>query len=376
MKQSISLVAAAILGGMVTLTGNYLISGPQTIQVVSHTAPTNNNNNNTNYKLTTNNDAAPTNFTEAAERVMPAVVNITAIKEQAPRNAQEQRYYEYFGTPRPSEATGSGVIISTKGYIVTNNHVIKGANKVEVTLYDKRKFTATLVGTDPNTDLAVLKIDAPNNIPVVDFANSDEIRVGEWVLAVGNPFELTSTVTAGIISAKGRNINILGGRQSIESFIQTDAAVNPGNSGGALVNAKGELIGINTAIASNTGSYAGYSFAVPINLAKKVVQDLIEHGEVRRAFLGITIQDVNSELTKKLNLDVSQGVYVNELQPEGAAQAAGMKSGDVVIKVNGIKIKSVPELQEQIGSRNIGDDVSVTVWREGAEKDLLVKLKN
>jgi serine protease Do len=376
MKNSISLVGAAILGGMITLTGNYLISGnAQTVHIVSQQsdAPQKNNKN---FQLTTNTDAAPTNFSEAAERVMPAVVNITAIKEHTARSAEEKRYYEYFGQPRASEATGSGVIISAKGYIVTNNHVIKGSNKVEITLYDKRKFTATLIGTDPNTDLAVLKIEAPSNIPTIDFANSDEIKVGEWVLAVGNPFELTSTVTAGIVSAKGRNINILGGRQSIESFIQTDAAVNPGNSGGALVNTKGELVGINTAIATPTGTYAGYSFAVPINLAKKVVQDLIEHGEVRRGFLGIMIQDVNSELAQQLALDVTQGVYVNDLVPEGAAKAAGMQSGDVVIKVNGIKIKSVPELQEQIGSRNIGDDVKVTVWRGGAEKDLLVKLQN
>lgn len=384
MKQSFSLVAAAILGGMVTLTGNYFLNNQQhTVQVVNNASsqeianlnasPANNNN----IHLTTGSaDAIPVSFTDAAEKAMPAVVNITAIKEHTARTAEEKRYYEFFGSPRPSEATGSGVIVSSKGYIVTNNHVIKGATKVEVTLYDKRKFTATLVGTDPNTDLAVLKIDAPQNIPTVDFANSDDIKVGEWVLAVGNPFELTSTVTAGIISAKGRNINILGGKQSIESFIQTDAAVNPGNSGGALVNAKGQLIGINTAIATPTGSYAGYSFAVPINLAKKVVQDLIEHGEVRRAFLGIMIQEVNSELAKELNLNVSQGVYINEVLPDGAAILAGMRVGDVIVKVNGNNIKSVPELQEKIGSRNPGDDVNVTVYRNNSEKELVVKLKN
>ncbi len=374
----LSLFAAAVLGGAATLTGNYFLQ-PASQQSNANALFASNQatkKESTPMRLTGSpNDATP-NFTEAAELVMPAVVNITAIKEQTPRNAEERRYNEYFGAPRPSEATGSGVIISAKGYIVTNNHVIKGANKVEVTMYDKRKFTATLVGTDPNTDLAVLKITTAVELPILQFANSDEIRIGEWVLAVGNPFELTSTVTAGIISAKGRNINILGGKQSIESFIQTDAAVNPGNSGGALVNTNGELVGINTAIATPTGTYAGYSFAVPINLVKKVVQDLIEHGEVRRAFLGIMIQDVNSELAQKLDLKLSQGVYVNEVLAEGAAQAAGMLMGDIVVRVNGINIKSVPELQEQIGSRNPGDDVRVTVWRDGAEKDLVVKLKN
>lgn len=373
-----SLFAAAVLGGAVTLTGNYFLQPANTntqnnALFASNTAS---KKDPTPTRLTSSPNDAPPSFTEAAERVMPAVVNITAIKEYTARNDEERRYHQYFGTPRPSEATGSGVIISSKGYIVTNNHVIKGANKVEVTMYDKRKFTAMLVGTDPNTDLAVLKITTAVELPVLDFANSDEIRIGEWVLAVGNPFELTSTVTAGIVSAKGRNINILGGKQSIESFIQTDAAVNPGNSGGALVNTNGQLVGINTAIATPTGTYAGYSFAVPINLVKKVVQDLIEHGEVRRAFLGIMIQDVNSELAQKLSLQLSQGVYVNEVIADGAAQAAGMKTGDIVVRVNGINIKSVPELQEQIGSRNPGDDVRVTVWRDGAEKDLVVKLKN
>ncbi len=375
MKQHISLVAAGVLGGVITLTGSHLLNlNSQTYYVKQDS-----DNTTTNARLTNSPNtiaSAPQDFTAAADRAMPAVVNITAIKEVEPRNSQEKRYFDFFGTPRPSEATGSGVIISSKGYIVTNNHVIKGSTKVELSLYDKRKFTATLVGTDPNTDLAVLKVESPENLPTIDMANSDEIRIGEWVLAVGNPFELTSTVTAGIVSAKGRNINILGGRQSIESFIQTDAAVNPGNSGGALVNAKGELVGINTAIATPTGTYAGYSFAVPINLVKKVVQDLIEFGEVKRGFLGVMIQDVNSDLVKEHALGVSQGVYVNELVADGAAQEAGMEMGDVVVRVNGINIKSVPELQEQIGSRNPGDNVKVTVWRKGQEKELVVKLKN
>jgi serine protease Do len=376
MKNVISLISAGVVGGMVTLAGNYFFSANMPTVFIKNESSIPQNMSRLTNQPNTLNEAPPLDFTAAANQAMPAVVNVTAVKENKPRNLEEQRYQEFFGSQRPSEATGSGVIISPKGYIVTNNHVIKGATKVEVTLYDKRKFIAVLIGTDPNTDLAVLKVENSENLPILDFANSDEVRVGEWVLAIGNPFELTSTVTAGIVSAKGRNINILGGNKSIESFIQTDAAVNPGNSGGALVNTKGELIGINTAIATPTGVFAGYSFAVPINLAKKVVQDLIEFGEVKRGFLGVMIQDVNSELTKQYSLGVSQGVYVNELVAEGAAKAAGMQVGDVVVKVNGIGIKSVPELQEQIGSRNPGDDVQITVWRGGKEENLVVKLKN
>lgn len=373
MKNSVlPYVLSGFGGGSLVLAAQLLLSNPQ---------PTAQNNaissSNTPSQLTTNTgeQKIPTSFNEAAEKVMPAVVHITSIKEHRARNYEEQRFYEFFGTPAPSKGTGSGVIISPKGYIVTNNHVINGANTVEVVLHDKRKFQAKVIGTDPSTDLAVLQIEAAN-LPVVAMTNSDEAKIGEWVLAVGNPFELTSTVTAGIISAKGRNINILGGRQSIESFIQTDAAVNPGNSGGALVNAKGELLGINTAIATPTGTFAGYSFAVPINLVKKVVQDLIDFGEVRRGFLGVMIQEVDDALAKKLNLSVPQGVYVQDLVPEGGAAEAGVKQGDVIVAVNGNSIKNVAELQEKIGSRNPGEAVSLTVVREGKNKDLMVKLKN
>jgi Do/DeqQ family serine protease len=267
------------------------------------------------------------------------------------------------------------VIISNKGYIVTNNHVIKGATDVEVTLYDKRKYKAEIIGTDPNTDLAVLKIKA-EELPTITFANSDEAKIGEWVLAVGNPFDLNFTVTAGIISAKGRNINILGGQnKNIESFIQTDAAVNPGNSGGALVTANGELLGINTAIATPTGTYAGYSFAVPINLVKKVVSDLMAYGEVKRGYLGVIIQDMNSEVAARENLTITQGIFVSELVENGAAEKAGLKEGDVIIEVNGVSTKSVPELQEQIGSRNPGDEITLTIHRKGTKKQMSVKLK-
>lgn len=383
MKQSISYVFAGLLGGALALGGSALFHSDN-----SHTTENIQINPKENTKQETfstsnvgklahnnGNQGLPTDFSEAADKVMPAVVNVTAITKYKAKTKREQAYMELFGVPDANKGTGSGVIISKKGYIVTNNHVIEGATEVEVTLYDNQKYTAEVVGTDPSTDLAVLKVDAPD-LPTVDMANSDDVRIGEWVLAVGNPFELNFTVTAGIISAKGRNINILGNRQrSIESFLQTDAAVNPGNSGGALVNAQGQLIGINTAIATPTGTYAGYSFAVPINLVKKVVSDLMEFGEVKRGYLGVYIQPVNSDLAKNRNLAVTEGVYVSELIEGGSAEAAGIESGDVIMKINGIATKSVPELQEQIGSRDPGDEVLVEVQRADKLKKIRLKLK-
>jgi Do/DeqQ family serine protease len=371
--KNLSHLFAGLAGGVLVLFGSYFFSPREQFSDPFAAAPIQKQIN----KLTNNDggDRNPIDFSEAAEAVMPAVVNVTSITEFKARSDMERRYMDLFGTPEPDQSTGSGVIISNKGYIVTNNHVIKGATQVEVTLYDKRKYKATIVGTDPSTDLAVLKISA-EKLPTVEFANSDEAKIGEWVLAVGNPFDLNFTVTAGIISAKGRNINILGRQQrSIESFIQTDAAVNPGNSGGALVNSDGQLLGINTAIATPTGTYAGYSFAVPINLVKKVVSDLMEFGEVKRGYLGVMIQDMSSEIAKKENLSITQGVFVNELVDDGAAKRSGMQVGDVILKVNGIATKSVPELQEQIGSRNPGDEVVLTIHRNGQQKDLNIKLK-
>jgi Do/DeqQ family serine protease len=372
--KNISHLLAGLAGGALVLAGTYFIA-PKEQQFVDPFASSSKTKQ---ISRLSNNDGGtrgPVDFSDAAEAIMPAVVNVTSITEFKARSDKERRYMELFGSPEADQSTGSGVIISNKGFIVTNNHVIKGATQVEVTLYDKRKYKATIVGTDPSTDLAVLKISA-ENLPTVDFANSDEAKIGEWVLAVGNPFDLNFTVTAGIISAKGRNINILGRQQrSIESFIQTDAAVNPGNSGGALVTASGQLLGINTAIATPTGTYAGYSFAVPINLVKKVVSDLMEFGEVKRGYLGVVIQDMNSDIAKKENLNITEGVFVNELVEEGAAKKAGMKEGDVILMVNGIQTKSVPELQEQIGSRNPGDEVTLTVFRNGQQKEINIKLK-
>ncbi|GIV41138.1 MAG: hypothetical protein KatS3mg034_0448 [Vicingaceae bacterium] len=274
-----------------------------------------------------------------------------------------------------SVGTGSGVIFDSKGYVVTNNHVIDGADDIEVILNDNRTFKAKIIGRDPSTDLAVLKIDG-ENLPVLPFGNSDLIEVGDWVLAIGNPFNLTSTVTAGIISAKARNIRILKDQAAIESFLQTDAAINPGNSGGALVDLNGTLIGINTAIASPTGAYSGYGFAIPSNLVKKVVEDIIEFGSVQRGFLGVMIRNLNSEIAKDYNLKISQGVVIDSIIPGGSAENAGLKKGDVILEVDGHAVKTSPELQEAIGLHRPGEIVRLKIYRDGKEKDFEVKLLN
>jgi len=258
---------------------------------------------------------------------------------------------------------------------VTNNHVVDKSKDIEVTLNDKRTFKAKLIGADPNTDIALLKIEV-EKLPVILFGNSDSLKVGQWVLAVGNPFNLTSTVTAGIVSAKARNINIINSQMKIESFIQTDAAVNPGNSGGALVNTKGELVGINTAIASQTGSYAGYAFAVPVSIVKKVVADIRQYGVVQRAMLGVEISDINDKLAKDNNLKTLEGAYVGKVSDNSAAKKAGVKEGDIINNVNGVPVKSATELQEQIGRYSPGDKVTITVVRKDSEEKLSVELKN
>lgn len=338
----------------------------------------------------------PLDFTQAAAIATPAVVHIKTTYEQVSAQGGGNQFYfdpfrDFFGGADPfggggraqrgpAMGSGSGVIISNDGYIVTNNHVVKDADKIEVVLNDKRSYPAKVIGRDPNTDLALIKINE-KNLAFLPYGNSDDVKVGEWVLAVGNPFNLTSTVTAGIVSAKGRNINIIGSEDPgvkfpIESFIQTDAAVNPGNSGGALINTKGELIGINTAIASQTGSFSGYSFAVPVNIAKKVMDDLLEFGAVQRAFLGVTITDVNANLAEEKNIKQLQGVYVQAVAADGAAEGAGIKTGDVIIKVGGVTVNTVAELQEQIGRHRPGDNVPVILIRDSKEKALNVVLKN
>jgi Do/DeqQ family serine protease len=272
-------------------------------------------------------------------------------------------------------AAGSGVIISEDGFIVTNNHVVEGAQNIDVVLNDNRRFSAKVIGRDPNTDIALVKIDA-KDLSVLPWGDSEALRLGEWVLAVGNPFLLGTTVTAGIVSAKSRSIGIMSGQMPMESFIQTDAAVNPGNSGGALVNARGELVGINTAIASQTGSYSGYAFAIPVSIARKVVEDLRKFGEVQRALLGVTIADIDDELAKKHNLAKIEGVYVEEISEGGAARTAGIKAGDVIIAINGTKVNSKSELQEQVGKHRPGDQVAVLIKHDGTEKTFNVGLRN
>jgi Do/DeqQ family serine protease len=276
---------------------------------------------------------------------------------------------------RPVMGSGSGVIISEDGYIVTNNHVIDKTDRIEVILNDKRSFKAKLVGADPTTDLALLKIEA-KGLKTLSYGDSNAVNLGEWVLAVGNPFNLNSTVTAGIISAKARSLGINGSKMSIESFLQTDAAVNPGNSGGALVNSVGELIGINTAISSMTGSYVGYSFAIPSNIVRKVVDDLKEYGEVQRAFIGVFPREIDSEFAKSMDIDKIRGVWVAQVAEGGAAANSGIKAGDIIIDIDKIKINSVPELMEQVGRHNPGDKISVKVDRDGKEKLFVLELQN
>lgn len=302
------------------------------------------------------------NFTAAAGKVTNAVVNITTYSSSDYR-----------------QASGSGVIISPDGYIITNKHVIEDGEKYEITLSNKRKLYARLVGRDATTDIALLKINA-NNLTALPFANSDRVEVGEWVLAIGNPFNLNSTVTAGIISAKARNINILEENYAIESFIQTDAVVNSGNSGGALVNVNGELIGVNTAIMSESGGFEGYSFAIPSNLVRKVASDLRNYGEVKRAILGVRIQDVDEEIAHQLSLPEIAGVYVTSITRGGSAEGAGLSSGDVITRVNGVNIDSTPQLQEQVAIMRPGDRISIEYYRKGRKyrKDnvILKSLKN
>lgn len=324
-------------------------------------------------------------FSLVAEMTVNTVVHIRAEFER-PSSIYDEFFgedmlREFFG-PRQRRApdrrvqgSGSGVILSNDGYIITNNHVVQDAVVVEVSLNDNRVYEATIVGTDPTTDLALLKIEG-EDFPYAVFGDSDKVKVGEWVLAVGNPFNLTSTVTAGIVSAKGRQINILGGGTAIESFIQTDAAVNRGNSGGALVNTNGELIGINAAIASTTGSFAGYSFAIPSNIAKKVTMDLMEHGEVQRGFLNINIDDVTPARVREQDLKVNRGVYVGAVNEGGAGESAGLKPGDVIVAIDDKQINTTADLLETIGRKRPGDEVIVTFNRDGRTMEGKAVLKN
>ena len=325
--------------------------------------------------------AIETDFTKAAEEVVHAVVHIKSTKmpDQQTRNFYGNPFFDqFFGgqgySQQPRIGMGSGVIITKEAYIVTNNHVIKESDELEVTLNDNRTFNAKVIGTDEATDLALLKIEA-EDLPIVKMGDSDKLKVGEWVLAVGNPFQLNSTVTAGIVSAKARNVG-MSGNMGIESYIQTDAAVNPGNSGGALVNTKGELVGINTALISETGNYAGCSFAVPSSIVAKVVSDIKQYGNVQRAILGVRISDINEALAKEKNLTTKEGVYIGVVEERGAAMDAGLEEGDVIVGINGVKIKNTGVLQEQISRYRPGDKITVEYIRDGKSNKKEITLRN
>ncbi|MCF8237816.1 MAG: Do family serine endopeptidase [Saprospiraceae bacterium] len=350
------------------------------------------------YTLNDDGEVIPLDFTKTASKVMDAVVHIKSTQAMDPRVARRSNPMDdYFGddlferffgpqyrsqspNQQPQEpemrvGTGSGVVIQPDGYIVTNNHVIAEATDIEVTLHDNRSYKAKLIGMDPTTDLALLKIDV-GNLPSLALVNSDAVQVGEWVMAVGNPFNLNSTVTAGIVSAKGRNINILREQFAVESFIQTDAAINPGNSGGALVNLEGNLIGINTAIASPTGSYSGYGFAIPSNIVSKVIEDLLEFGTVQRGFIGAMIRSVDQSLASEKGLERVQGVYVDSLVSDGGAEAAGIKPGDIITSIDGNTVNNSSALLETIARHRPGDKLNLTVDRKGTMKNFVVTLNN
>lgn len=312
------------------------------------------------------------NFLATANKVVPGVVHIRTGYGPGVFSLNPLSHYD-----RQVHSSGSGVIISDDGYIVTNNHVIEDATNIEVVMNNNQRYYAKLIGADSNTDLALLKIKA-NNLPFVPYGNSDQVQPGEWVLAIGNPFDLNSTVTAGIVSAKARNIGILQEKTglSVEAFIQTDAAVNPGNSGGALVNLAGELIGVNTAIATSSGSYQGYSFAIPVSLVKKVMDDLLEFGKVQRGLLGINIGDVDAIRAEQYGLPVTQGVFVSSVLPGGAAEESGMLPGDVIVAIDQHIVNSVSELQEWVARNRPGHEIHVTFLRQGQKKEVKARLKN
>ncbi len=377
-----AMVFSSIFGGLVALIGASFILPEQ--RIIQPTSDSSNPVSLTNYVFDSADFIVPDglNFVFAAKNATPSVVHIrTAYSNGARSNSPFNEFFkDYFGDRYErrggiSRGAGSGVIISPDGYIVTNNHVIENADEIEVVLNDNRSYNAKVVGVDENTDLAVLKIDE-ENLESIKYGNSENINIGEWVLAIGNPFEFRSTVTAGIVSAKGRNINILQGNYRIESFIQTDAAVNPGNSGGALVNLRGELVGINTAIASPSGAFAGYSFAVPVSLVKKVVSDLVEYGTVQRALLGIEIVDANAETAERFDFDILKGVYVSGVRSGDAADRAGIRQGDIIVAIDDKEVNNVAQLQERIAIRRPGDEVVVRYFRNGKEQEAVAELRN
>ncbi len=369
--------------GIITILLSAVISGLTAFAVVKTVTPSNESTStivqadgSTYRTVNLSQDNYP-DFTYAAESAVDAVVyvkvtSVTSSARQTPNSILEFFFgYPGEGQQRERVGSGSGVIIREDGYIVTNNHVIDGADKIEVTLTNNQTYPAVLVGTDPATDVALLKIDA-SGLPVIPFGDSSKLRLGEWVIAIGSPYDLRSTITAGIVSAKGRSMPNYSGEFKIESFIQTDAAVNPGNSGGALVDKAGNLVGINTAIISQTGSYAGYSFAVPSNIVKKIVYDLIDFGSVKRALLGITMQPVDEKIAKEMKLSSLNGVYIYEVSKNGAADKAGIKAGDVLVAIDSVKVTDGASVQEAVSRFSPGEKAMVTVIRDGKEKQFEV----
>lgn len=391
-KLFFTMILSSLIGGVVAI-GGYSILYPSTEIENQGDYQNSASVSFTNYVFDSADFVVPEglNFVYAAKSATPAVVHIKTTYSSSAngyaKNPMDDFFKDYFGDQynqrerAPGRGAGSGVIITEDGYIATNNHVIEGASEIEILLNDNRSFQAIVVGTDRDTDLALLKIEG-NDFPIMNFGNSEKIQIGEWVLAIGNPYEFTSTVTAGIVSAKARNIDILRrygdpqNRYKIEAFIQTDAAVNPGNSGGALVNLKGELVGINTAIASPTGSFAGYSFAVPASLVEKVIYDLKDYGVVQRPLLGISIQDVDAALAGEKGFDVLKGVWVAGVGSNSAADDAGLEVDDVVIAIEGRTVNSVAELQEQVALNSPGDEIEVTFIRSGKTRTTIAILKN
>ncbi|HZW63023.1 MAG TPA: trypsin-like peptidase domain-containing protein [Flavobacteriaceae bacterium] len=370
MKKILTLVFASILGGIITLTSYKLVIEEQPVLVSENSTNTASFLQTSNTTSTNNiNPVNAPDLTVAAEKAVHSVVHVknTAIVS-SPLTIEDF----FFGrqSQRAQVGTGSGVIISPDGYIITNNHVIAGARDIAITLNDNRTYEAELIGTDSKTDIALLKIDAEEELPYTTFADSDQARIGEWVLAVGNPFNLNSTVTAGIISAKSRDLS----GENYQSFIQTDAAVNPGNSGGALVNVNGELIGINTAITSQTGSYIGYSFAVPSNIARKVVADIMEFGNVQNGILGVSGTILNGTTANDLELNLTEGFYVDNVEDASGAKKAGIIKGDVITKIDQVKISKFADLTGYLNTKRPGDVVNLTVLRANNEKVIPVKL--
>ncbi|MDA8692580.1 trypsin-like peptidase domain-containing protein [Saprospiraceae bacterium] len=382
MSRIFSLISAGIIGGIIVLSGNFFFN--KSIIEVSEQQPT--------AVLTSaGNDLnlVGFDFVTASEKVTPAVVHITASESQALANQRRQKqrqgsnshlfdffgFDDYFGSGGAREGTGSGVIISSDGYIVTNNHVVDNSDIINVALTDKKMYKAIKIGTDPSTDLALLKIEA-TGLTAVKFADSDKVRVGEWVAAIGNPFSyLESTVTAGIVSAKGRDLDIIKGKYNIEEFIQTDAAINPGNSGGALVNVDGDLVGINTAIATPTGVYAGYSFAIPSNIVMTIIEDIKANGNIERGRLGIEGFELNPENVEELKLDTKKGFYVESVVKGSGAQFAGVLPGDIVIEANNLTINKFDDLYKIVEFAKVGDKIDLEVIRSNKRIQIAVYLK-